>query len=78
MPSLRHRGRKGDLIAVLIVETPRHLTRRQEEVFRELAELEQKHVSQERKSFFDKLRDFFTKTAPIQEAEQTKGEKQSP
>ncbi|HMC90342.1 MAG TPA: molecular chaperone DnaJ [Gemmataceae bacterium] len=59
MPSLRG-GRKGDLLVQLVVETPRQLTRRQEELFRELAELEQKHVSPERKSFLDKLRTFFT------------------
>ena len=59
MPNYRSR-RHGDLIVVVIVETPRNLTRRQEELFRELAELEQKHVSAERKNFFDKIRDFFT------------------
>lgn len=65
MPHLRG-GRKGDLLVQVIVETPRQLTKRQEELFRELAELEQKHVSPERKSFLDKLRDFFagTESAP--------------
>jgi molecular chaperone DnaJ len=58
MPSLRG-GRKGDLLVQLVVETPRQLTKRQEELFRELAELEQKHVSPQRKSFLDKLREFF-------------------
>jgi molecular chaperone DnaJ len=56
MPSLRG-GRKGDLLVQLLVEIPRHLTKRQEELFRELAELEQKHVSPVRKGFLDKLRD---------------------
>jgi len=58
MPSLRG-GRKGDLLVQLLVETPRQLTKRQEELFRELAELEQKHVSPERKSFLEKIREFF-------------------
>jgi molecular chaperone DnaJ len=58
MPSLRS-GRKGDLLVQLMVEIPRHLTRRQEELFRELAELEQKHVSPTRKGFLDKLRELF-------------------
>jgi molecular chaperone DnaJ len=58
LPSVRS-GRKGDLIVQVIVETPRHLTKRQEELFRELAEIEQKHVSPQRKSFLEKLRDFF-------------------
>src|SRR5262249_28489753 len=59
MPSLRG-NRKGDLLVQLLVETPRQLSKRQEELFRELAELEQKHVSPERKSFLEKLRGFFT------------------
>ena len=52
----RRSGRRGDLIAVLLVETPTHLTKRQEELFRELAEIDKKHVSPHRKTFFDKIR----------------------
>jgi molecular chaperone DnaJ len=59
MPNLRS-GRHGDLIVVIQVETPRHLTTRQEELLRELAEIDKKHVSPQRKSFFEKLRDLFT------------------
>jgi molecular chaperone DnaJ len=58
MPGLRG-SRRGDLLVQVIVETPRSLTKRQEELFRELAELDQKHVSPERRSFLDKLRQFF-------------------
>jgi molecular chaperone DnaJ len=58
MPSLRG-GRKGDLLVQLVVDIPRHLTKRQEELFRELAELDQKHVSPARKGFLDKLRELF-------------------
>jgi molecular chaperone DnaJ len=61
MPNLRG-GRPGDLHVQLIIETPRQLTKRQEELFRELAELDRQHVSPQRKSFLDKLRDFFTAT----------------
>jgi len=43
----------------LFVETPRKLTRRQEELLRELAEIEQKHVSPQRKSFLDRLKSWF-------------------
>jgi molecular chaperone DnaJ len=57
-------GRRGDLLVHLIVETPRHLTKRQEELFRELAEIDQKQVSPERKSFLEKLRDFFKAEQP--------------
>ncbi len=65
-----HGGRPGDLLVQVVVETPRGLTRRQEELFRELAELDQKHVSPERKSFLDKLRQFFTPEATADGKEQ--------
>jgi molecular chaperone DnaJ len=44
----------------VIVETPHQLTKRQEELLRELAEIEHKQVSPKRKGFFDKIKDFFT------------------
>ena len=53
-------GRSGNLHVELIVETPRNLSKRQEELLRELAELDHKNVSAQRKSFFDKLRELFT------------------
>jgi molecular chaperone DnaJ len=59
MPSVRG-GRRGELIVQLLIETPRHLTKRQEELLRELAELEKKNVSPQRKSFLEKLKGFFT------------------
>jgi molecular chaperone DnaJ len=65
MPSLRG-GRPGDLLVQVIVETPRQLTKRQEELLRELAELDHKHVSPQRKSFLEKVKEFFT---PEQQAE---------
>jgi molecular chaperone DnaJ len=58
MPNVRG-GRRGDLLVEVLVETPKSLTKRQEELFRELAEIEHKHVSPERKGFLDKVRDFF-------------------
>lgn len=58
MPSLRG-GRKGDLLVQIVVETPKHLNKRQEELLRELAELEKKNVSPQRKTFLDKLKNFF-------------------
>jgi molecular chaperone DnaJ len=69
MPNLRG-GRKGDLLVQIVVETPGKLSVRQEELFRELAELEQKDVSPERKSFFDKLRDLFASQQPEAGSEQ--------
>jgi molecular chaperone DnaJ len=59
-----HTKRPGDLIVLLSVETPRQLTRRQEELFRELAEIDKKHVSPQRRSFFEKLKDLFTGEPP--------------
>lgn len=59
MPSLRG-GRRGDLLVEIAIETPRNLTKRQEELFRELAEIDQKNVSPQRRGFLDKIREFFT------------------
>lgn len=59
MPNARN-GRRGELLVQLMVETPRTLTKRQEELFRELAELDKSHVSAQRKSFFEKIRELFT------------------
>ena len=63
MPNL-HGGRQGDLLVQMIVETPRHLTKRQEELFRELAELDHKHVPPQRQGFLDKLKSFFATDQP--------------
>jgi molecular chaperone DnaJ len=59
LPDVRGRG-QGDLLVQVVVETPRRLTRRQEELYRELAEIDQKHVSPQRKSFLETLRGWFT------------------
>ena len=63
MPGLRS-GRAGDLLVQVVLETPRHLTQRQQELFRELAELDKKHVSPQRRGFMDKLREFFAGQEP--------------
>jgi molecular chaperone DnaJ len=63
MPHLRG-GRHGNLVVHVRVVTPRNLSKRQEELLRELDELEGKHVSPERKSFLDRVREFFTASAP--------------
>jgi len=67
MPHLRrdgrNDGRKGDLVVHVRVITPRNLTKRQEELLRELGELEEKHTSSERKSFLDRVRAFFASAA---------------
>jgi molecular chaperone DnaJ len=66
MPDLSGRGR-GDELVEVVVETPRYLTARQEELLRELASLEHEEVSSRRKSFFEKLRDYFTEETDLGE-----------
>ena len=68
MPHLRG-GRTGDLVVHVRVVTPRNLTRRQEELFRELSEIDGSHVPPERKSFLERVREFFTPEAPPEEAQ---------
>jgi len=58
VPDPRGYGR-GDLFVQTVVEVPKKMTQRQEELLRELAELEQAHVSPQRKSFFQKLKNYF-------------------
>ena len=56
-----HGGRGvGDLLVEVEVEVPRKLGDDQEELLRQLAEIEQKNVSPHRKSFLDTLKDWFS------------------
>jgi molecular chaperone DnaJ len=59
-----HGGRRGDLYVEVQVEVPKHLSETQERILRELAELEKVEVTPHRKTFFDKLKDYF---APAEE-----------
>jgi molecular chaperone DnaJ len=58
MPDPHGRSR-GNLVVQVVIETPRKMTERQEELLREFAEVEQVNVSPHRKSFFDKVREYF-------------------
>jgi molecular chaperone DnaJ len=69
MPDIHGRGR-GDQLIEIVVETPHHLTPRQEELLRELAELEHEEVGRKRKGFFEKLRDYFTEDVDAPEPDQ--------
>lgn len=51
-------GPRGDLHVQTLIEVPKKLTKRQEELLRELAELEHAHVSPQRKTFLEKLRSY--------------------
>jgi molecular chaperone DnaJ len=59
MPDPRRRG-LGDLLVQVIIEVPKKLSKEERTLLRELAELEHKHVAPERKSFFAKLKEYFT------------------
>jgi molecular chaperone DnaJ len=54
-----HGGRRGDLFVEVQVEVPKHPSGEQKRLLRELAELENVEVTPHRKSFFDKLKDYF-------------------
>ncbi|APW63959.1 molecular chaperone DnaJ [Paludisphaera borealis] len=70
MPDISGRGR-GDELVEVVVETPRNLSARQEELLREFAVLEHEQVNPRRKSFFEKLRDYFTEeTEPEDDADE--------
>lgn len=53
-------GAMGDLLVQTYVEIPKKLNKQQEKLLRELAELEDKHVSPHRKGFLEKLTEYFT------------------
>jgi molecular chaperone DnaJ len=55
-----HGGPPGDLAVRTYVEVPKKVSGRQEELLRELAEVEEKNVSPHRKSFLENLKELFT------------------
>ncbi len=68
MPNLDDPRRKGDLMVILVVETPTNLTSEQEQLFRRLAELEGTTVPTPRKGLFGKLKDLINgDAAPTEE-----------
>jgi molecular chaperone DnaJ len=63
MPDPQSR-RHGDLLVQTFIETPKKLNPRQEELLRELAELENANVTPQRKSFLEKLKGYFALSDP--------------
>ncbi len=59
MPDPNGRHHVGDLLVEVQVEVPRRLNERQEELLRELADLEDADVMPHQKSFFDHVKNFF-------------------
>ena len=59
MPDPRRRG-LGDLLVQVTIEVPKKVTPREESLLRELAVEENANVAPHRKSFFEKLKDYFT------------------
>lgn len=58
LPDLRTGG-KGDLLVQVAVEIPKHLTAEQEKLLREYAQIEEKQVNSESKTFFEKIKKHF-------------------
>jgi len=67
MPHLRG-GRSGDLVVHVRIVTPRKLTKRQEELFHELEEIDGTEIPPERKSFLERIREFFTPDASAEKS----------
>ena len=59
MPNVRG-GSAGDLHVQTFIEVPKKLTPNQEQLLRELAEVERTEVSPHRKSFLERLRQYFS------------------
>lgn len=53
----------GDLLVQVTIEVPKKVTAEEQTLLRQLADLEHKNVAPARKTFFDKLKDYFTQDA---------------
>ena len=59
IPYINARGRRGDQLITVVVETPTKLTREQKELLRQLDDTLDGNASPRRKGFFDTVKDFF-------------------
>jgi molecular chaperone DnaJ len=59
LPNLRN-GRHGDLAIVLLIEVPKKLTDKQQDLLREFAETEDRSVMPHSESFWDKIKSYIS------------------
>ncbi|MCL2648648.1 MAG: molecular chaperone DnaJ [Phycisphaerales bacterium] len=69
-------GIQGHQLIQIMIEVPKRLTKRQEELLREYAAIEEKHVLPQQKSFFEKLKDYVVGTQEEQKEKQQERETQ--
>jgi molecular chaperone DnaJ len=55
-----HSGRPGDLLVQTYIEVPKKISDEQQQLLRDLAEMEQTEVAPQRKGWLDQLKDLFT------------------
>ncbi|MBX3419950.1 MAG: molecular chaperone DnaJ [Pirellulaceae bacterium] len=70
MPDPRSRMR-GDLLVHTFVEIPKKVSPQQEELLRKLASLDEEHVTPQRRSFFDRVMQYFRTDEEGQSAQST-------
>jgi len=70
LPDPHGRGRVGSMRVHTYIEVPKKIDARQRELLRELAELEHVHVSADRKSFLEKIRDYFVSHSDAAESQE--------
>ena len=68
MPNVESRG-VGDLLVQTHIEVPKKLSAEQKELLRKIAETEHANVSPQRKSFLDRIKDYFTEDASASKTE---------
>jgi molecular chaperone DnaJ len=68
MPDPRRRG-LGDMLVQVNIEVPKRITPRAEQLLRELAEEEHANVAPHRKSFFEKLKAYFSAESNVDKTE---------
>jgi len=59
IPNLRN-GHKGDIVVLMLIEIPKKLTEKQEELLREFAETEDHEVLPHMRNFWEKIKDYIS------------------